>query len=187
MTIFTIGHSNRPADAFVALLREAGVDLVVDVRAIPKSRANPQFAGDALRQSLMAHGIGYRHLGALGGRRGRGPEPSPNAYWREAGFRNYADYAMTPPFRAALNALEGLAAERTVAVMCAEAVWWRCHRQIIADYLLADGLDVRHILGPGKIEPARRNAAAERQEEGALVYRPQVDDLPLFGGQPARR
>ncbi len=181
MTIFTIGHSTRSIDEFVALLREAGVDLVVDVRAMPGSRANPRFNAERLADALASSGVAYRHLEALGGRRhGRGD--SPNDFWREAGFRGYADYAMGADFRAGLAELEALAGSHTPAVMCAEAVWWRCHRRIIADYLLADGIEVRHILGPGNIEAARMTPNA-RREGGVLVYRRDAGDAgPLFRG-----
>ena len=172
MTVFTIGHSRRAVEELSRLLGEQGVDLVADVRSFPRSRANPQFNSDALGAALAAFGIGYRHLRALGGR--RGPQkldgPSPNGMWRNAGFRNYADYALTPEFRAGLDALLELAREHTCAIMCAEAVWWRCHRQIIADYLLAAGFDVAHILGPARLEAARLTPGAQAQADGALHY-----------------
>lgn len=172
MTIFTIGHSTRSLDDFIAALRRAGADCVVDVRRIPKSRRYPHFNIDALGPALASAGILYRHIAALGGRRGRhrGAPPSPNGLWREEGFRNYADYAATPEFRAGLDELLTLARERQPAVMCAEAVWWRCHRRIITDYLLVAGLEVEHILGIGKIEPARLTPGAVPQKDGGIVY-----------------
>jgi uncharacterized protein (DUF488 family) len=171
-TIFTIGHSTRTADELIALLREAGVDLLVDVRTVPRSRFNPQFNTELLPATLAAAGIGYRHLAALGGLRHHPKDapPSPNAGWRSEPFRNYADYALTPAFRAGLDALLGLAAEHTPVIMCAEAVWWRCHRRIITDYLLNDGVAVRHILAPGKIEPATLTPGTEPRPDGTLVY-----------------
>jgi len=172
MTVYTIGHSTRSVDELIALLREAGVDLVADVRSYPRSRRNPQFNGDALPATLADAEIGYRHAKALGGRRG-GHEldrPSPNGFWENEAFRNYADYALTPAFREALAGLIDCARERTVAIMCAEAVWWRCHRRIVADYLLAAGVEVRHILGPAKIEPARMTPEAEPQPDGGIHY-----------------
>ncbi|HZS81523.1 MAG TPA: DUF488 domain-containing protein [Stellaceae bacterium] len=171
-TIFTIGHSTRPVGEFIALLREAGVDCLVDVRSAPRSRTNPQFNADTLPATLAAAGIGHCHLAALGGLRGRSRRlgPSPNTLWRNASFRNYADYAMGAEFRAGLAALRGLAAERRCAIMCAEAVWWRCHRRIIADYLLAEGVAVAHIMAPGKIEPARMTPGARTQPDGTIVY-----------------
>jgi uncharacterized protein (DUF488 family) len=171
MTVFTIGHSTREIGVFTALLRGAAVDCVADVRRFPFSRRHPQFNGEALAGTLAAAGIGYRHFPALGGRRsGQHDGASPHTLWREAAFRNYADYAETSEFRTAFAALQRLAQEHTVAVMCAEAVWWRCHRRIIADYLIAAGLDVRHILD-GKIEPATLTPDATLRPDGSILYR----------------
>ncbi|HJU20664.1 MAG TPA: DUF488 domain-containing protein [Stellaceae bacterium] len=171
-TIFTIGHSTRSLAEFVALLREAGVTLLVDVRSFPRSRANPQFNAESLVPALAAEGIDYRHLSALGGRRGRRRDaaPSPNALWQMEAFRNYADYAMTEPFRAGLAELIALARRQRTAIMCAEAVWWRCHRRIIADYLLARGFPVMHIMGPGKTVPATPTPGAQPQADGTVLY-----------------
>jgi uncharacterized protein (DUF488 family) len=170
--IYTIGHSNRPQEALLALLSDAGVGLLVDVRSFPRSRSNPQFNSDTLAGGLSGAKIGYRHMQVLGGRRSAQPlgGPSPNTAWREAGFRNYADYALSPAFREGLDVLIDLARARTCAVMCAEAVWWRCHRRIIADYLLASGVEVLHILGPGKTDPARLTPEAVVQDDGAVHY-----------------
>ncbi|HXY99885.1 MAG TPA: DUF488 domain-containing protein [Stellaceae bacterium] len=170
MTVFTIGHSTRPIEDFIVLLTDAGVDCIADVRRFPGSRRHPQFNAEALARALEAAGIAYRHFPALGGRRGAGSGPSPHTLWREAAFRNYADYAGTPEFRAAFAALLRLSGERVVAAMCAEAVWWRCHRRIIADYLIAAGEEVRHILD-GKIEPARLTPDATLTPEGGVLYR----------------
>jgi uncharacterized protein (DUF488 family) len=144
----------------------------VDVRSFPRSRTNPQFNSDVLATSLAAAGIGYTHAKALGGRRGRQAlgSPSPNGYWRNESFRNFADYALTPPFRTTLAELVAAAHETCCAIMCAEAAWQRCHRQIIADWLLVAGAVVRHIVGPGRIEPARLNPAAQVQPDGAVHY-----------------
>jgi uncharacterized protein (DUF488 family) len=171
-TIFTIGHSTRTAGELIALLREAGVDLLVDVRSVPRSRANPQFNADSLPAALADAGIGYRHIRTLGGLRHRpkGAPPSPNGLWRVASFQAYADYALTQPFRAGLTELCGLAQAHVCAIMCAEAVWWRCHRRIVADYLLAGGIAVRHIMGPGKIEPATPTRGARPQPDGTILY-----------------
>lgn len=147
--VYTIGHSTRPIDEFIALLRNAGVSLVADIRTIPRSRHNPQFEGDALRAALEAHGIGYAHLPALGGLRHARRE-SPNAGWRNASFRGFADYMQTPEFEAGLADLYALASEGTVAVMCAEAVPWRCHRSLIADALTVRGAHVEHITSAGR-------------------------------------
>lgn len=170
--IYTIGHSTRSAQELIALLREAGVDLLVDVRTAPRSRFNPQFNTDVLPQTLAAAGIGYRHMAALGGLRHRPKDapPSPNGLWRNEAFQAYADYAMTLPFRAALDELRQLSHKHTPAVMCAEAVWWRCHRRIVADYLLTAGEDVRHIMGEGKIEPATLTPGAEARADGTIAY-----------------
>jgi uncharacterized protein (DUF488 family) len=169
--IFTLGHSTRSSSELIGLLLEAQVRCLVDVRSIPRSRANPQFNSDTLPQSLAADAIGYVQLAALGGRRGRsGPGPSPNTLWRHEAFRNYADYAASEAFRAGLAQLKALAARESCAIMCAEAVWWRCHRRIIADYLLAEGIEVAHIMAPGKVEPARLIAGARRMADGTLLY-----------------
>jgi uncharacterized protein (DUF488 family) len=171
VTVFTVGHSTRSISDFIALLRQAAVARVVDVRAMPRSRKNPQFNGDALRASLAAAGIDYLPLPALGGRRRRSDSaPAPNRFWRNAAFRNYADYAASEAFRATMNELKALASQDCCAIMCAEAVWWRCHRRIIADYLLADGIEVAHILGPGKIEPATLTPGARGLCGGSVVY-----------------
>ena len=171
MTVFTIGHSTRSIEDFLAMLRGAGVDCIADVRRFPFSRRHPQFNGEALAEALAAAGIGYRHFPALGGRRGaRAGGESPHTLWREPGFRNYADYAETGEFRTAFEALLRLARERRLAVMCAEAVWWRCHRRIITDYLIAAGLEVRHILD-GKIETAALTPDATVREDGSVLYR----------------
>lgn len=168
---YTIGHSTRTISEFVDLLREANVRLVVDVRTVPRSRTNPQFNRDTLPDSLAAYQIGYEHIAELGGLRGRQrqAEPSPNAFWENTSFRNYADYALTDRFREGLGRLTDLGNRSVTAIMCAEAVWWRCHRRIIADYLLASGHSVFHILGPGKIEPASLTPGARPSTE-RIVY-----------------
>jgi len=169
---FTIGHSTRPVAELASLLQQAGAGFVVDVRAFPRSRTNPQFNFDVLPASLAERQVGYQHIQALGGLRGRKRDqgPSPNTYWENLSFRNYADYAATEAFRAGLAELRNLGRTHTCAVMCAEAVWWRCHRRIIADYLLSEGEPVFHIMGAGKIEPANLTTAAIRQHDGTLVY-----------------
>lgn len=170
--IFTIGHSTRSVAELAALLRQVSVDLLVDVRSVPRSRTNPQFNADALPQPLTAAGIAYRHLAALGGLRGRRLEapPSPNTLWRNDAFRNYADYAATDAFREGFDQLRALARDHRCAIMCAEAVWWRCHRRIIADYLLVQGIPVEHIMGPGKIDPATLTPGTRPLADGSLVY-----------------
>lgn len=171
-TIFTIGHSTRTIPEFAALLLEARVDLLVDVRSFPRSRTNPQFNLDVLPDALAQYQIGHLHIGALGGKRGKTKSvgPSPNDLWQNASFRNYADYAMTEAFREGLKALKAAAREHRAAIMCAEAVWWRCHRRIIADFLLADGVPVAHIMGPGKIDPAKLTPGAQPLGNGRILY-----------------
>jgi uncharacterized protein (DUF488 family) len=175
--IFTIGHSTHLIAEFLTLLQQVGVDLLVDVRSIPRSRTNPQFNADALSEGLGDAGIHYRALPALGGRRHRkkGSPPSVNTFWQVAAFRNYADYAATDAFRTGLNELRALSRDNCCAIMCAEAVWWRCHRRIIADYLLAQGVPVLHIMGKDKIDPAKLTPGARVQSDGTLVY-PAVKD-----------
>jgi uncharacterized protein (DUF488 family) len=169
--IFSIGHSTRSIDELIAVLSDAGVTRVADVRAIPRSKRHPQFGIDQLGQSLPAAGIDYRHLPALGGRRGKPKGAvSRNTLWRVEAFRNYADYAETPSFAAALSELERLARERPTAYMCAEAVWWRCHRRLITDYLLVHGWDVIHLLGIGQQEPASLTPGAVPQPDGTIEY-----------------
>jgi uncharacterized protein (DUF488 family) len=172
IAFFTIGHSTRPLDSSIALLREAGVELVVDVRTVPRSRKNPQYNRETLSRELAANQIGYEHIAALGGLRGRQRDVAPqvNAFWENESFHNYADYAMSQVFRDGLARLRELGHGRRCAIMCAEAVWWRCHRRIIADYLLAAGEKVFHILGPGHTIPAQITVAARRGVSGLLTY-----------------
>jgi uncharacterized protein (DUF488 family) len=169
---FTIGHSTRSIPEFVALLRSAEVLLVVDVRTIPRSRTNPQFNRDMLPDSLAEYQIGYEHIAQLGGLRGkpRGSETSLNTFWENRSFRNYADYALSDGFRAGLARLRELGNERRTAIMCAEAVWWRCHRRIIADYLLARGEAVFHILAPDHTSQAIMTSVARPNSGGGLIY-----------------
>jgi uncharacterized protein (DUF488 family) len=153
---FTIGHSTRSTEEFAGLLQESQVGWVADVRTVARSRTNPQFNPQTLAASLAPYQIGYSHLAALGGLRGRQKlvPQAVNALWQNRSFRNYADYAGSPAFREAMEQLLELGAAGRVAMMCAEAVWWRCHRRIIADYLLARGLEVFHIMAPHTVVPA---------------------------------
>ena len=176
LPVFTIGHSNRTIAAFTALLKGAGVDLLADVRSYPVSRYAPQFNKAELAKSLTEAGVGYRHLSALGGRRPASKPPSPNGLWREGGFRNYADYALNPAFRTGLDTLRALGREHTVAIMCAEADWHNCHRRIVTDYLLAAGVEVRHILDRG-IEPAQLTPGARSEDGGRVIYPPAQGEL----------
>jgi len=145
VTVYTIGHSTRTLDEFIALLRAHSVAQLADVRTIPKSRRHPHFAADALSLSLAGAGIGYRHARELGGLR-KPAAGSRNMAWRHQGFRGYADYMETAAFEGALDALVDWSRKARTTVMCAEAPWWRCHRQLIADALVARGLEVRHIM-----------------------------------------
>ena len=169
---FTIGHSTRPLAEFTGLLKESEIELLVDVRSIPRSRTHPQFNLDALPASLGAEGVAYVHLAALGGRRGKRntDQPSPNTYWTHPAFRNYADYALGDPFLEALEALLDLGHARRCAIMCSEAVWWRCHRRIVADYLLARGETVLHIMGPHQVRPATLTPEALPRPDGTVIY-----------------
>ena len=168
----TIGHGTRPLADFAELLRNAEVTLLVDVRTVPRSRTNPQYNRETLPQQLGPFAIGYQHIASLGGLRGRVREVPPdlNAFWDNESFHNYADYAMGAAFREGLSQLRALGRERRCAIMCAETVWWRCHRRIISDHLLAAGEAVFHILGPGHIDPAVMTEAARLQADGMLVY-----------------
>lgn len=168
----TIGHSDRSLEEFLELLREARVDLVADVRRIPRSRANPQFNEDTLPSALAAFDIRYEHMVTLGGLRGRSRTvpPDVNGFWTNDSLHAYADYALTPPFRAGLARLRDAGRQRRCAIMCAEAVWWRCHRCIVADYLVTAGETVFHILRPGDPEPARLTPEAVVRPDGTIVY-----------------
>lgn len=152
MIVYTVGHSTRPIEEFLALLGAYGITRVVDVRTVPRSRHNPQFARDALEVSLPAAGVDYVHLAALGGLR-HASKDSPNSGWRNASFRGYADYMQTAEFTAGIARLRELAAERTTAVMCAEAVPWRCHRSMIGDALLVRGDEVYDVYSPTSAKP----------------------------------
>ena len=178
MTIpfFTIGHSTRSIDEFRDLLSKAEVRLVVDVRNIPRSRANPQFNSDVFAESLSESGIDYEHVAALGGLRGRKQDVTAdvNAFWENRSFHNYADYATSGEFRSGLIKLRQLGHAKQCAIMCAEAVWWRCHRRIIADYLIVAGETIFHILGRNHIVQAQMTSTAKLQSGGILSY-PLVD------------
>jgi uncharacterized protein (DUF488 family) len=167
--IWTIGHSTRTIDEFISLLTENEIKLLADVRAWPSSKRYPQFNKDTLAESLNAHGIGYEHFPELGGKR-KSKSDSRNTAWRNASFRGYADYMETDQFQRGIKRLLEVAAESgPTAIMCAEAVWWRCHRSLIADYLKARGLEVLNILGANKVEPHPCTSAA-RIVNGELSY-----------------
>ena len=170
MRIWTIGHSTRTIEEFVSLLELNQIKLLIDVRMFPGSKRYPQFNKEALAESLTAHGIGYEHFLELGGKRKANPD-SRNTAWRNASFRGYADYMETEQFQKGIERLLDVATEAgPTALMCAEAVWWRCHRSLIADYLKARGVEVLHILGANKVEPHPYTSAA-RIVNGELSYR----------------
>jgi uncharacterized protein (DUF488 family) len=171
LPVYTIGHSTRSIDEFAAILKEAGVELVGDVRTVPRSRTNPQYNADVLAAELEPFGIGYERFAELGGLRGRSKDipPEVNGFWHNSSFHNYADYAMSGSFADGLERLMAAAEAKSTAIMCAEAVWWRCHRRIIADYLILRGRTVLHLMGEGRTEPARLTPEA-RPEDGVLVY-----------------
>jgi uncharacterized protein (DUF488 family) len=159
LTIWTIGHSTRSSDEFLGLLRGQQIELLVDVRRFPGSRKYPHFNEAEMARWLDDAGIGYRLMKELGGRRTPRAD-SHNTAWRNASFRAYADYLETPEFAAAIDELLREARSRRTAIMCSEAVWWRCHRSLIADYLKIHGIDVLHILSATKVEPHPFTSAA---------------------------
>lgn len=169
---FTIGHSTRSIEEFVGLVNASNAGLVIDVRTTPMSRTNPQYNIDALPATLSKYQIRYEHVAALGGRRGRQRDvPSAvNGFWQNQSFHNYADYAMGQDFQSALTALRKAGHATTCVTMCAEAVWWRCHRRIIADYLIAAGEAVFHILGPDQVRAASLTTGATVAPGGFLTY-----------------
>lgn len=169
---FTIGHSARSVDDFVALLNASDIKFVVDVRAVPRSRTNPQYNSKEFAKALCEFQIGYQHIAALGGLRGRTRDlpQEANALWKNQSFHNYADYATSKEFRLGLKALRERGHTVTCAIMCSEAVWWRCHRRIIADYLIASGETVFHILGPKAVDQAHLTEGARVRSDSTVLY-----------------
>lgn len=167
LTLWTIGHSNRSMEQFLELLASQHIQVLADVRRFPGSRRLPHFGQENLSKSLSAAGIDYVHFPELGGRR-KALADSPNNAWRNEAFRGYADFMMTEEFHAGIDRLLKLAREKRTAIMCAEALWWQCHRSLIADYLKAAGHNVMHILG-NKTEPHPYTSAA-RIVDGKLTY-----------------
>jgi uncharacterized protein (DUF488 family) len=180
LPFFTIGHSDRSLEVFAELLIQAGVTLVVDIRKMPRSRTHPQFNEDALPASLTSFGISYEHIAALGGLRKKAPFISReiNDFWTNRSFHNYADYALSPEFREGAQLIDD-GRKRRGAMMCSEAVWWRCHRRIVADYLIAGGEEVFHIMGGGRVEPAQLTRGAIVQPDGTVIYPGAVDEKVL--------
>ncbi|MCZ8547986.1 DUF488 domain-containing protein [Mesorhizobium qingshengii] len=170
----TIGHSTRSIAEFVALLRVGEIALVVDIRTVRRSRANPQFNSELLAESLGAFGIGYEYIAELGGLRGKAHDipPTLNAFWINQSFHNYADYALSAAFCGGLDRLVALGRQRRCAIMCSEALWWRCHRRIVADYLISRGESVFHLMGQDRIEPAKPTDGVRAAANGTLVYPP---------------
>jgi uncharacterized protein (DUF488 family) len=168
LPVYTVGHSTRPVAGFVDLLRAGQVEVVVDVRSVPRSRTNPQFNPEPLAEALRPFQIAHRRIAELGGLRKREWEVAPdvNGWWENRSFHNYADYALSYDFRRGLAELLEIAAARRCAIMCAEAVWWRCHRRIVADYLIAGGWEVFHLMGAGRVEKAKLTPGATVAEDG---------------------
>ena len=177
-TIYTIGHSTRGAEEFIEILKAHGVEQLIDIRTIPKSRFNPQFNSETLRESLENEGLVYLHLKELGGLRHAKPD-SPNMGWRNASFRGYADYMQTSEFEAGLQHLEELAREKPTAIMCAEAVPWRCHRSLVADALTRDKWRVLHITSRTG-ESEHKRTSFSRIRKGKLIYPVISDQLSVI-------
>ena len=171
MTVYTIGHSARTAEEFVKILEAHSTQLVADIRTVPRSRHNPQFESETLRSKLQQHGIGYFHLAALGGLR-HAKKDSINTAWENASFRGYADYMQTDGFSSALEELIDMAGRRRTAIMCAEAVPWRCHRSLVGDALLIRHIEVMDILSATNSKPHRLTSWA--RVEGTRVTYPKV-------------
>jgi len=170
----TIGHSTRSIAEFVALLRVGDIALVVDIRTVRRSRANPQFNSEVLPEKLAGFGIGYEYIAELGGLRGKAHDipTTLNAFWINQSFHNYADYALSADFLDGLNRLVSLGRQRRCAIMCSETLWWRCHRRIVADYLLSRGESVFHLMGHDKVEPAKLTDGVKARPDGTIVYPP---------------
>lgn len=183
MIVHTVGHSTLALDDFLALLESHGIETVADVRRFPASRRHPHFGAEPLARALGPGGLTYVSFPGLGGRR-RGRPDSPHTAWRNESFRAYADHMDTPEFAQALGQLVTLATARPTTLLCAEAVPWRCHRQLIADALVARGVEVRHVVGPGRAEPHRLTPFA-RLEGERVVY--DVGQLDLGNAMRASR
>lgn len=192
--LLTIGHSTRPIADFLALLKENGVARLIDIRTIPKSRFNPQFNQKALEAAVIAAGIEYLHMQELGGMR-HARKDSVNQGWRNDAFRGYADYMQTPEFEAALTRLMEIAAQKPTAIMCAEAVPWRCHRSLVSDALLARGIHAEHIMSPGKRQKHEVTSFAKVKgtqvtyppDQTSLALNADSDDAPTAKRSLSRR
>ncbi|MCC6660985.1 MAG: HVA1 family protein [Phycisphaerales bacterium] len=180
LTIWTIGHSTRPLAEFISVLAAHGIQALADVRRFPGSRKHPHFSAESLRQSLPEAGIEYVPMPELGGRRPARPG-SRNTAWRNGSFRGYADYMEAPEFRAGTDRLLDLARRRRTAIMCAEAVWWRCHRALIADHLKSRGLRVLHIRDAARSQEHPYTSAAHI-DNGTLSYAAEEEEAPMSKG-----
>jgi uncharacterized protein (DUF488 family) len=172
LPFYSVGHSTRTIEAFVDLLRAGRVTIVADIRSVPMSRTNPQFNTDTLPKALAEFQTGYEHIAELGGLRGKAKaiESDINGFWENRSFHNYADYALTTSFNSGLNQLIALGREQRCAMMCSEAVWWRCHRRLVADNLIARGESVFHLMGKDKVNPATLTAGARVQKNRTVTY-----------------
>lgn len=170
--MLTIGHSTKTISEFVRLLRVGEVERVVDIRTVPRSRTNPQFNRDVLGKSMKPYGVKYAYLPKLGGLRGRSQNvpKDVNGFWQNQSFHNYADYALSTEFRQGLQELLEFEKNERCAIMCSEAVWWSCHRRIVADYLIAQGKDVFHLMNEDQIEPAFLTEGAVILSRWKVVY-----------------
>lgn len=172
--IFTVGHSTRSFAELAELLHKNGVTMLADIRTVPKSRTNPQFNKDALAETLPTEGIKYTHIAELGGLR-HAKANSLNSVWQNDSFRGYADYMETEPFQEGIEQLLKLAKKNKIAIMCAEAVWWRCHRSMVADELVAEGIPVEHIMSAKVMQPHRLRSFAHI-ENGHVSYKQELSD-----------
>lgn len=172
LPFYTIGHSTRTIEAFTGLLRSADVNLVADIRVSPMSKTNPQYKKAELARALATFKVAYDHIAELGGLRGKAKlaDSSVNGFWKNQSFHNYADYALTDSFREGLEILISLGRERRCAMMCSEALWWRCHRRLVADHLIARGERVFHLMGNDRIEAATLTDGARVAADGAVTY-----------------
>nr|WP_255569040.1 DUF488 domain-containing protein [Comamonas sp. NLF-1-9] len=179
LPFFSVGHSTHSLEEFVALLRGPGVQRVVDIRSLPGSRRYPQFNREALAEGLAQHGLDYEHVALLGGLRSKtaGVPRETNAWWENASFHRYADYACTPAFADGLAHLIELGRKQRCAMMCSEVLWWRCHRRIVTDHLLARDETVWHIMPPDKLDAAHLSAGALVGEGASITY-PAVSPAP---------
>jgi uncharacterized protein (DUF488 family) len=184
MELFTIGHSSIALERYIRLLDAFEISLVGDVRTVPKSRKWPHFRAEELARSLPSNGIEYAHLPALGGWRRTTPD-SPNGAWRNESFRGYADYALTRDFADALAALTEVAERQRTAIMCSEALWWRCHRRLIADRLVVSGWNVRHIGSTARADAHRLPDFAAPLPDGRILYpaSPSHEGSPVAGSR----